>query len=341
MSKSTVLVTGITGFIGLHTAIQLLKKGYSVKGTLRDKSKIQKVTKIVSKHTTTDNLSFERCELMDETDWKYAVKDVDSVMHIASPVPSVMPKDRNMLILPARDGTLNVLKAAGDADVKKVIMTSSVSAIGYGLPKTSGVFTENDWTDIQNKKDVTAYSESKTRAERAAWDFMERVNPTFELSTINPVFVLGPILDSSIQSSSTIVVKRLLKGEVPGLLDMALDFVDVRDVADLHIKVLEDNSASGQRWIASAGVLHLKEMAESLRDAYPELSKKIPKRMLPNFLVRLVSKFDKEVASIVNELGTRRAFDNTKARNQLGWNPRSAEDALLATAGSLKELELV
>jgi dihydroflavonol-4-reductase len=336
MSKNTqtVLLSGISGFIGMHTAIQLLNKGYKVRGTVREKSKMDRVKTIIKSQASIDNLELIRCELMDSTDWKYAARDVDFIQHIASPLPKKQPKDRNILILPAREGVLNVLKAAQMNKIKRVVITSSIAAIGYGHANNNRTFTEADWTDVADKKDVNPYIESKTLAERAAWDFMKTESPSFELATINPSVVLGPQLDN-IFSASTLLIKKILRGDMPGAPKIGFCIVDVRDVADLHIKAMESPNAAGKRFICSGEYIDILGIGKILKEAYPDKAKKVPGFVLPNILVKITGLFDKEVAGVLNELNVKREFDNSLARNILNWSPRPVEEAITATGQSI------
>ena len=258
----------------------------------------------------------------------------DFVLHLASPFPLGPPKHEDDLIVPAREGALRVLAAARDARVKRVVMTSSFAAIGYGGPPRDRPFTEEDWSNPDGEG-VSAYAKSKTLAERAAWDFIEREGGGLELSVVNPVGVFGPALGSDI-STSLQLVKRLLDGAMPGLPRVSFGIVDVRDVADMHRRAMTEPAAAGERFLAVAGeFMTVAEIAAVLRERMGDDAKKVPTRMLPNWLVRLVSRFDSSVKQIVPELGKVKQASNAKAKQTLGWSPRSNEDAIVATAESL------
>jgi len=338
--SNKVLLTGITGFLGSHTAIQLLNKGYTVIGTLRDPSRSQSIKEVIAQHAPVEKLSFAQAGLKDVMVWKKLTKDVDYVMHIASPFPRKLPKKEDELIIPAKQGTLNILRAAANNGVKRVVLTSSSGAIIYGKPKDqrNGTYTEEDWTDVSNKKDSTPYFRSKTMAEKAAWDFMERDQSGMELTTICPGAILGPVLEKDFGTSANIVIKTM-DGSTPAIPQIGFDVVDVRSVADLHIKAMEKPEAAGERFIGSAGFLSFKDVADILREAYP--NRKIPKAVLPNFAVRLFSNFDATLKPILVDLGTVRMVDNSKAKRLLNWNPLSPREAVLACAESVMEQGLV
>lgn len=251
-----------------------------------------------------------------------------------------MPKHEDDLIKPARDGTLRVLKAARDAGVKRVVVTSSFAAIGYGLPTEGKVFTESDWTDLETPG-VPAYQRSKTIAERAAWDFIETEGRGMELATVNPVGVFGPVLGPDL-ATSVVFAKKVLNGEVPALPRFALGIVDVRDVADLHIRAMTDPKAAGERFLAVSGrPLWATEVATSIRDGMGERGRKVWTWELPDFVVRILSYVVPEAAMVVSELGKAKNASNEKAKKVLGWSPRSAEEALVATCESLIEAGIV
>ncbi|MEO0581028.1 MAG: aldehyde reductase [Bacteroidota bacterium] len=338
-APSRVLVTGITGFIGSHVAIQLLEKGYEVVGTLRNPNRIDSIQEAIAKHTQhTNRLSFVQAELMDAESWKQAMKGIEYVIHVASPISTTTPKEENEMIIPAREGTLNVLRAATEAGVKRVVITSSVAAISYNDARGSNAkFTEEDWTDIANPS-VNAYIKSKTLAERAAWDFVRQQAGAPELATVNPSLVLGPVLEKDF-GSSAVLVKRLLDGSFPALPKLGFPVVDVRSVADLHLLAMEKEEAAGERFIAGGEFMWMEEIAQILKEAYPD--RKVPTGKLPNFLFRLMSLFDAQTRSVLGELNTPRPVDISKAQNLLGWKPISEKEAIVATAESLMKYGII
>ena len=273
--------------------------------------------------------------------WAGAVKGADFVLHVASPFPPGEPKDENELIVPAREGALRVLRAGRDAGVKRVVLTSSFAAIGYGKPSRDRPFDETDWTD-PTAPGVSAYVKSKTIAERAAWDFVAREGGALELSVVNPTGVVGPVLSHDL-ATSVLLVKRLLDGAVPGCPRLYFGLVDVRDVADLHIRAMTAPAAKGERFLAVAGdFLSMFEIAMSLRKRLGAAAKRVPTRQFPNWLVRLAALRDPAVRALLPELGKKKNWDESaKAQQLLGWTPRSAEDAVVATAESLARLGLL
>ncbi|WP_109298929.1 aldehyde reductase [Aquimarina sp. AU474] len=341
MKKEKVLLTGVTGFLGSHTTIQLLNKGYEVIGTLRNMNRSDAIKQIIAKNTPNINsLSFAEADLMDQEIWNDLTKEVDYVMHIASPFPRELPKHEDDLIIPAKEGTLNILKASAKNNIKRVILTSSTGSIVYGKEKSnrSGVYTENDWTDVTNKKDTTPYFRSKTIAEQAAWDFIKTNNTKLELTTICPGAILGPVLEKDFGTSANIVIK-MIDGKSPALPKLGFEIVDVRSAADLHIKAMESPKASGERFAAVAGFLSFKELAAILREKFP--NKKIPKTILPNFAVRLFSNIDKTLKPILIDLGMERKIDNSKAKQLLNWQPISNNEAIVACAQSIVNLDIL
>jgi nucleoside-diphosphate-sugar epimerase len=325
-------VTGGSGFIGSHCILDLLRAGYRVRTTVRSPDRQATVRELLGAESA-EALSFATADLTSDAGWADAVSGCDFVLHVASPFPLGPPKHEDDLIVPAREGALRVLAAARDARVKRVVMTSSFAAIGYG---TAGdrQFSEEDWTNPDGEG-VSAYAKSKTLAERAAWDFIEREGAGLELSVVNPVGVFGPVLGSD-YSTSIQLVKRLLDGAMPGLPRVAFGIVDVRDVADMHVRAMTDPGAAGERFLAVAGeFMTVAEIAALLRERMGADAKNVPTRMLPNWLVRLVSRFDSSVRQIVPELGKVKQASNAKAKRVLGWTPRSNEEAIVASAESL------
>lgn len=340
-SKGTVLLTGVTGFIGSHTTIALLNAGYRVVGTLRDASRSASIREVISRHTdAVDQLELREANLMDESCWVELTKGVDFVQHIASPFPEVLPKDENELIKPAVKGTLAILGASSANHVKRVVLTSSSGAIAYGKTKDElkDRLDEDDWTNMSNTKDLTPYFKSKTLAERAAWDFVANDNGEMELVTICPTAVLGPLLEPDYSASANIVVKTM-QGGAPALPDIGFDLIDVRSLAELYLKAMESPAATNERFIATSGRMTFQEIAGLLKEQYPDF--KIPQGRLPNWFVRLFANFETSLKPLLLELGKERKFDGTKAQNVLQWIPRAKEQAVLDCAKSAVKLGLV
>jgi nucleoside-diphosphate-sugar epimerase len=339
---STVLVTGGSGFIGTHTILQLLAAGHQVRATVRNLNREKDVRAVLQQGgaQNVDRLSFFAADLEKDAGWREAVAGCEYVLHIASPFPSSVPKHEDDLIVPAREGALRVLRASRDAGVKRVVLTSSFAAIGYGHKAPGALYDETDWTDPTNK-DATAYVKSKTLAERAAWDFTAREGGPLELAVVNPVGVFGPVLSAD-YATSILLVQKLLEGAMPGLPKLYFGAVDVRDVADLHIRAMTHPAAKGERFLAVAGdFMSVAEIAKAVKSRLGDAAKKVPTRELPNFLVRLAALRDPAVKLIVPELGIQKNATNEKARRMLGWQPRPREEAIVATAESLVRLGLV
>lgn len=342
MAGELVLVTGGSGFLGAHCIIQLLNAGYQVRTTVRSLGREGQVREMLRAGGVEDGdrLSFAAANLESDAGWAEAAAGCAYVHHVASPFPPNIPAHEDEVIVPARDGALRVLRAARDAGVRRVVLTSSYAAIGYGQPQQSAPFDETNWTNPAGS-DVRAYVKSKTLAERAAWEFMAREGGALELSVVNPVAILGPVLGED-YSTSILLIRRLLDGDMPGCPRLFFGIVDVRDVADLHMRCMTDPAAKGERFLALAGeFLSISQIARILKRRVPHLARKTPTLELPDFLVRLAARRDPAVQQILPELGKRKNGTNAKARRVLGWAPRSNEAAIVATAESLAQLGLL
>ncbi len=339
---STVLVTGGSGFIGSHAILQLLNAGHRVRTTVRSMNREPDVRAMLKQGGSDpgDRLSFVAADLEQDAGWPAAVAGCDYVLHVASPFPASVPKHDDELIIPAREGALRVLRASRDAGVKRVVLTSSFAAIGYGHPPQSKPFDETDWTNPE-EPGTTAYVKSKTIAERAAWDFISKDGGGLELSVVNPVAVFGPVLGPD-YSTSVLIVQRMLDGAIPGCPKIRLGAVDVRDTVDLHIRTMTHPAANGERFLAVAGdFMSILDIAKVLKEHMGAAARRVPTRELPNWLVRLASLRDPAVKQILPELGKSKNATNAKARRILGWSPRSNEESILSTAESLIKLGLV
>ena len=335
---SKVLVTGGTGFLGAHIIVQLLNAGHDVRTTLRSlKRRDELFAMIRTGGADPAGLTLVEADLEQDAGWSEAVQGRDFVLHVASPFPAGNPADEEAVIRPARDGTLRVLRAARDAGVKRVVMTSSFAAVGYGHPPRKGPFAETDWSR-PDAPDVQPYIKSKIFAERAAWDFIEREGGALELSVINPTGIFGPVLGPD-YSSSIGIIKAMLDGRMPFAPRVYFGVVDVRDVAALHLLAMTKPEAAGERFIAVSGEpVSMYSVAAVLRRGLGAVAAKAPRMQLPDFLVRLMARFVPKLREVVPQLGILRRASNAKARRILGWSPRSAEEAVLATAKSLDEL---
>jgi nucleoside-diphosphate-sugar epimerase len=339
---SNVLVSGGSGFIGSYCILQLLQSGHVVRTTVRKMSRSSHVLALLKQGGVEpgDRLTFCETDLERDAGWPQAVAGCEYVLHVASPFPPEVPKDENELIVPAREGALRVLRASRDGGVKRVVLTSSFAAIGYGHPEQDTPFSEKDWTN-PNEPDVFPYTKSKTLAERAAWDFIAREGGALELSVVNPVAVFGPVLGPDL-STSILIVQMLLSGAMPACPKISFGAVDVRDVADLHLRAMTDPAAKGERFLAVAGdFLSMLEIARALKNGLGPAAKKVPTRELPNWVLRAASIFDPRVRQVLPELGKLKNATNEKARRVLGWKPRTNEECVVATGESLVRLGLV
>ena len=342
MSNELILVTGGSGFIAMHCIAKLLGAGHRVRASVRSlkrEAEVRATLKAASADAG-DRLSFVAADLTADAGWAEAAAGCDYVLHVASPFPLNVPKHEDDLIVPAREGALRVLRASRDAGVKRVVLTSSFAAIGYGHPQLDRPFNEHDWSKPEGEG-VTAYAKSKTLAERAAWDFMAREGGSMELAVVNPVGVFGPVLGADI-STSIEIVKRMLDGALPAVPRITFGVVDVRDVADLHLLAMTHPEAAGERFLAVAGeFVSIRDIGLILKRRLGEVARRVPTRELPDWLLRVVAVFDGSVGQIVPELGKRKTAVSDKARRVLGWSPYSTEDAVVATAESLVALGLL
>jgi nucleoside-diphosphate-sugar epimerase len=336
-----VLVTGGSGFVAVFCILELLQKGYQVRTTLRNMNRQNEVIDMLKTGgiSSFENLSFIQTDLTHDDHWNEAVKDCTYVLHVASPITLAVPKDENEMIRPAVEGTLRVLKAARNAGVKRVVMTSNFGAVGYSHTDKTKIITEESWTN-PNEKGLSPYNKSKVLAEKAAWDFIKREGGALELTVINPVGIFGPSLGPDL-SSGFELLKRLLDGTMKRVPNITLTIVDVRDVADLHIRAMESPAAKGQRFLAIAGAtMTLPEIAKLLKDKLGNAAGKVPIKKLPDWQVRITAPFNRIARNIAPMLSRYRDASNQKAKNILGWNPRSNEEALLASANSLLKYNL-
>ena len=333
-----VLITGASGFIGAHTVLEFLNNGYEVRGSIRDLNRADSLKSMLAKHTEhIENLEFVAATLTEADGWHEAVAGCDGVIHVASPVPIEQPKDPNEIIVPARDGVLNVLRAAQAAGIKRVVQTSSVAAVSANAKGDSAIQTAADWTDVKHPT-ANAYSQSKTLAEQAAWDFVKQ-HEEMELVTIQPAMVLGPALEAD-YGSSLEAVYVLMTGKYPMLPHMGFGIVDVRDVAHLHRIGFEHPDAAGQRLLCSNGFRWFKAISACLANEFPAFEKKLPSRELPDFVIKIMALFDPVMAFTAKSLGSQVDYDCSPAK-ALGWQPRSPEEAIKAGGKSLIDLSVV
>jgi nucleoside-diphosphate-sugar epimerase len=332
-AAKTVLVSGGSGFLGGWCVASLLQAGHTVRTTVRDPAREPELrTRLASVADPGDRLSFHVADLGADAGWAEAVAGCDYVLHTASPFPPQQPKDPDELIVPAREGTRRVLGAALDAGVERVVVTSSVAAVRGGVGEAAAPLDESSWTDGDDTR-LEPYTRSKALAEKAAWDLAEERGARERLAVVNPGAILGPVQGPE-RSFSLQMVERLLKG-VPGSPRIGFSVVDVRDVADLHLLAMTAPAAGGERFIAVNRFLWMADVAAILRERLGDAAAKVPKRQLPDFLVRAMGVFDPSIRSVARQLGQRVEVSGDKARTTLGWSPRPVEDTVADCARSL------
>ncbi|TCK26860.1 NAD-dependent epimerase/dehydratase family protein [Pseudonocardia endophytica] len=330
----TTLVTGGSGFVAGHCILALLEQGHEVRATVRSLSRVDTVRSVLTDAGMTrgDALTFVEADLTDDAGWADAVAGCDHVLHVASPVATENVTDSDAVIAAAREGTLRVLRAARDAGVTRVVLTSAFHAVGWGHPHDGRTFTDDDWT-VLDGPGTDAYARSKTLAERSAWDLLDG-GPT-ELTTLLPVAVMGPVMGNAV-SGSNLLLQRILNGGMPGYPDLWIPIVDVRDVADAHVRAMTADGAAGQRFLlASDPAMSLKQVGATLRDHMGDGAGKVPTRSIPSVVVRLAALFSAEFRPVVGDLGYAKKVSDSKARRVLGWAPRPSVDAIVAAGESM------
>ena len=326
-----ILVTGASGYIAKHCLVELIKAGYNVKGTVRDLSKAAIVKSDLENHLNQKiDIEFIETTLDNDHNWDEAVKNCDAILHVASPFPRKHIENENDLILPAKGGTSRVLNAAKNAGIKRIVITSSNAAVSYGHIGIDD-FDESHWTNIESKS-ITAYTKSKTIAERFAWDFVLE-NPEINLTAINPVLVWGPGIGNNLHSSSLSIFKMLLKKEQPMIPKIIIPIVDVRDVAKMHIAALKTDLSIGKRFLISENTYWLKEISQCIKD----LGYNTPIVQAPDFLIRIFAKFDKSLVAALPHLGFKFTLNTSKAKDILGFKPLSLSKTCLDTANYFKK----
>jgi dihydroflavonol-4-reductase len=340
MPAERVLITGISGFIAKHCALELLNAGYQVRGTVRLPGARDSIRATLAKHADLAALEFVEADLLADEHWSAAVEGCSAVLHVASPFPSSQPKDENILIGPAVDGTLRVLRAAVAAGVQRFVQTSSTVAIMYGHPRErTAPYTEADWTNLDDPG-VTAYAKSKTLAERAARDLVEKDRPGLHYASVNPGFVLGPALDRDVGASAEII-QTFLKGKYPACPRISFPCVDVRDVAKMHRLALESHAPSGGRYLAVSESIWMLDMARAIRASLGPFARKVPTRPMPDWVLRIVAIFDPVARQAVHDLGRWYGVDNSQTRRALKMEFIPASKAASDMAESLVRLGVV
>jgi dihydroflavonol-4-reductase len=329
-----VLVTGISGFLGGHVALQLLQRGFHVRGSVRDRARATSVRATLARHgTDTARLEIVRLDLTRDAGWTEAMAGVRYLQHVASPLVIDRPRDRNELIRPAVEGTRRALTAAFAAGVERVVLTSSIAAIVYGHADYSRTFTTTDWSEPDSRR-TDAYPESKLRAEREAWSIAEAHGARDRLAVINPAAILGPLLDADPGPSGELLL-RLLSGAVPLAPRLSFSLVDVRDVAEAHLAAMTAPAAGGHRHILSERELSLLELTAILRRQFPRFARRLPRHEAPDWLVRLAGLFDRRIGEHTGELGNHRRVDGSSGARLLSHPLIPAPEAAVATARSL------
>jgi dihydroflavonol-4-reductase len=334
---NTILVSGGSGYIAGFVIRQLVAEGWMVHTTVRSLAKEAAVRQLLA--VDNSRVKFFAADLNADAGWAEAAAGCGCVAHLASPLPAGVPKDANELIVPARDGALRALRAAKAAGVKRFVMTSSVAAVSYGRGRGVHNFTEADWTDL-SKPGLTPYIRSKTVAERAARDWVAAEGGGMEYCSICPSVVLGPVWSAD-YSASVVVVRSLLSGSLGACPDIGFGIVDVRDVADLHVRALKAQNMAGERFIASGRFVKLREVADILRARLGPDAQKVTTRNVPDWLVRIAALFNPLARAVVGELGSVRNQDASHARAVLGWQTRPIEESIVDTARCLIDLGIV
>lgn len=338
-----VLVTGGTGFVGMRILFQLLQQGYTVRTTMRNLKSKDKLIATLQANGQNDvsRLFFAEAELTSDDNWENEMGGCKYVLSVASPVFFDQPKDEQEAIRPAVEGILRILKFAKQAGVQRVVMTSNFGAVGFSQTDKSRETTEADWTDT-GMKGLSVYEKSKTLAEKAAWEYIKREGGKLEFATINPVAIYGPSMDEHI-SGSFHLLENLLDGSMKMVPQIPLNVVDVRDVADLHIRAMVKPEAKGQRFIATAdGQISLPEIAELIKNKMPEVAQKVSTKKLPDFMVKLGALFNARAREGAVFLKMNRKLSNAKAKKLLGWQPMGTqEEAVLAGVESMKKHGLI
>jgi dihydroflavonol-4-reductase len=340
MDSKLILVTGASGFVGKWTVIKLLQRGYRVRGTIRSEAKGDQVMKATALNAgeAMRNLHLVQADILDDTGWEDAMDGVDAVMHVATAIREDEPRDSSLVIRPAIEGTERVLRFTHRAGIERFILTSSIATVGYGHGQTTGrrVYNETHFTNLESMRWTWAYGVGKTRAERAAWEFVKAHG--MDMTTIHPGAIIGPALDDD-ASISIGMVTMLFDAKTPALPSNGFSIIDVRDVADMHVAALEKPEASNQRYLATAEYMPFPKIAATLRELYP--GRKITSNNVPDWIIRLLARFGGPTRQIINDIGNEKIFDGSKGERLLGRGYISARQSIADTAEAAIKLGLV
>lgn len=339
-SISKVLVTGASGFIGLHTVLSCLHKSYQVRATVRSQGQEENVRRILADLVDTTGLEFARTDLLLDEGWDAAVKGCDSVIHTASPYQAENPKDENILIKPALDGTMRVLRAAMNEGIGRVVLLSTIGAVFDGHEGEEKVFTEKDWSDVNHPRLI--YHKGKTLAEQAAWKLINSDQNTskIEMVAINPSNVMGPVLDGHLHTS-TEWYRTLMRGEVPGISRSQLDLVDVRDLTDILIKSMTEPQAAGKRFICNTASIPLVEFAQILHENFADRGYKIPHKLIPSIVIQLLGLFDPKIKAVAESIDWEYNISTEQLESVFDWHPIPYQQTIIEMAESLIKFGLV
>ena len=335
-----VLLTGISGWIAKHIAIELLNSGYEVLGTVRSQNSLEKTKKTLSEYVSTDKLSFVELDLLKDEGWNEAAKGCKYIIHTASPYPMKSSRNREALVPVAKGGTLRVLNAGIEANVEKIVLTSSIAAM-FKRPNRTNPYNvvENDWSDTE-WSGSTDYIVSKTKAEKAAWELMESKGLKDKLTVINPGGVNGDALDDK-ENTSTKYVQLFLKGKYPMAPNFGILISDVKDVAKAHVLSLKNSKVNGRRLLIGSEVKKMLEISKIMQEEFPQYAKKLPKKEMPNFMLKLISYLDSSAKLMVPELGILMQTDTSYAEDLLGIKFKPARDSIKDAGNSVIRLGLV
>lgn len=335
-----ILITGGSGYIATYLTAQLLKMNTAVRVTVRSQKRIPEIKDALADLNQADlsKLEVVSADLSSNEGWPKAMQGITRVLHVASPFPTTEPKTEDEVIIPAKEGTLRILKAAHNAGVKSVVMTSAFGAVGMGYTKAESnhIFTEKDWSNMTPNSKLSAYYKSKLIAEQAAWEYVKKEAPSLHLTTMLPVAVMGPVIGKRI-TGSNLLINMMLNGSMPAVPDVDIPIVDVRDVVDANINALTNPSAIGERFILSNNsAFSLLKIAKILHNGIGSGADKAPKHQLPSWFIRLIALFSASMRSILPDLGIRRKMTSAKAKKLLNWQPKYApEQTILVTANSI------